>query len=139
VVTLVTAGGLICEDDSGSRRALSAILVRRGFSVLATVDSAEELLRAASGVRADVILLELDLAGVAGLGIIPALRAAAPRSAIVLLSPFDGLRAAAIEAGAFDFVDPSDLRDLDRCLEGLRPSRRVGSDGDFPPAGLGPD
>ena len=119
VVTLVATGGLICDDDSGSRRALSAVLTRKGFDTLATVESAEDLLASAGRPDVRVILLDLALAGMAGLGIIACLRAVAPRAAIVLLSPFVGLRAAAVEAGAHELVDPQDLRQLERCLDGL--------------------
>ncbi len=110
---------MICEDDPACRRALVAILNRWGFSGPTTVDSADELLRVAPGQEVGVILIQLALAGLAGLRIIPALAAAAPGSAVVVLSSFSDLRHAAIEAGAYDLVDPRDLRDLERCLDRL--------------------
>lgn len=118
-MTVFHAGGVICEDDVAACRALDAILTRRGYTVLATVSSAEELLRAVAGLQAQVILIELALAGLAGLRILPALAAVAPGCAVVVLSPFVDLRPSAIEAGAYDLVDTRDLRDLDRCLDRL--------------------
>lgn len=119
-----------------SRRALTAILTRRGFTIVATLESAEALLRAAGGTQANVILLDLSLAGVAGVRIVPALLTVAPGCAVILLSPFGGLRGAAVEAGAYDLVDPSDLRDLERCLDRLSTETRV--DGPAVEATLGP-
>ncbi len=116
---------MICESDSASRRALTAILTGRGFRILATVDCADTLLHTAMGVQANIILLELSLAGVAGLRIVPALLTAAPGCAVVVLSSFDGLRAAALDAGAYDLIDPSDLRDLENCLDRLLTETRA--------------
>ena len=118
-MAIVATGGLICDDDQESGRALSAILARKGFTPIATVERADDLLAGAGRPAVRVILLDLALAGVSGLGIVPALRAVNPRSAIVLLSPFAGLRPAAVDAGAYDLVDPRDLRDLERCLDRL--------------------
>ena len=134
-VALVAAGALICEGDLACRRAIRAILTRRGFTVMTTVDTAEELLRAAAGQQTSVILMELALAGRAGLRIIPALGAVAPGCAVVLLSPFSDLRRAAIEAGAYDLVDPRDLRDLERCLDRL--ASETGADLSSPASGNG--
>lgn len=118
-MTLLATGGLICEDDSGSRRALSAVLARKGFDTVGTVESAEDLLARAGRPDVRVILLDLALAGMAGLGILASLRAVAPGAAIVLVSPFVDLRGAAVEAGAYELVDPHDLRELERCLDRL--------------------
>lgn len=95
------------------------MLARKGFTHIEAVTSVEQLVRIARRPDVGVILLDLALAGMAGLGIVATLRAVAPGSAIVLLCPFSGLRAAAVEAGVYDFVDPHDLRDLDRCLDRL--------------------
>lgn len=94
------------------------------------MDSAEDLLGVAGGVQTRVVLLDLALAGVAGLRIIPALRAVAPDCDIVLLSSFGSLRTAAIQAGAYDLVDPCDLRQLEHCLDRLRVERAAA---DFSP------
>ncbi len=118
-MTLLATGGLICDDDFGSRRALSAVLKRKGFDTVATVQSAEDLLAHAGHPGVRVILLDLALAGMAGLRIIASLRAVAPSAVIVLLSPFAGLRRAAVDAGAYELVDPHDLRELERCLDRL--------------------
>ena len=116
-MTPVTGGGLICEDDVGCSRALRAMLRRKGFGIVATVSSADELLAAAAHAEARVILLDLALAGLAGLRIITPLRNLVPGAAVVVLSPFVNLRSAAMEAGAYDLVDLRDPRELERCLE----------------------
>ena len=116
-MTPVTGGGLICEDDVGCSRALGAMLTRKGFGIVATVSSVDELLTTAAHADVRVILIDLALAGLAGLGIIPPLRNLVPGAAVVVLSPFVDLRSAAIEAGAYDLVDLRDPREVERCLE----------------------
>lgn len=115
----MTTGAMICEGDAACCRALTAILTARGFTVLNTADTAEELLQSVAGTQTSVILIELALAGMAGLRIVSALGAVAPGSAVIVLSPFADLRGEAIKAGAHDLVDPRDLRDLERCLDRL--------------------
>ena len=109
---------LVWDDDPSTSRAVTAILCRSGFEVIATVVSPADALMAVEFSAPDVVVVDLALTGDLGLGMISAFRAAQPRCAIVVLSPFEALRPAAIAAGAYDVVvnAASDLRALERCL-----------------------
>lgn len=128
VVTLLTMSvvrplGMCCHDDPGTARAIRLILDRCGFEVVADTHTAAEAVVAAAGVRPDVVVLDLDLAGTLGLGVVAALQAASPGSEVVVLSAFDTMRPAALAAGAHELVTTADLRDLERALSALARSR----------------
>ena len=110
--------GLVYDDDPDTRRAVVAILARCGFQVAGYVASPADALVAATA-NPDVIVLDLALSGSRGLGILAALRAVAPGCALVVLSPFGALRQAALEAGACDFIDKRDMRQLEGCLRAV--------------------
>ena len=120
--------GLVFDDDADTRRAVTAILSRSGFDVVGVVSSPAEALAAAGGLP-DVVVLDLALSGTRGLGILGALHAVAPACELVVLSPFVALREAALDAGACDFIDKRDMRQLERCL------RRVAEQAATSPAG----
>ncbi|MGH9177372.1 MAG: response regulator [Acidimicrobiales bacterium] len=109
---------LICDDDESTSHALGAILPRCGFEVVATVESFGAALVEAALARPDVVVVELATAGDLGVHVVDAIEAALPGCAIVVLSPFEALRASLLEAGAYDVVSNAerDLRDLQRCL-----------------------
>lgn len=111
---------VVCEDDAVVATALIDTLNGLfGFDVVAAVDSGDEAVAAAARTKPDVVVVDLALAGEAGLGIVAAVVEASPQSAVVVLvpSPFGRLRASAEEAGAMALVELSDLRLLRRCLE----------------------
>lgn len=115
-----TLAAVICEDDAVVAAALIATLKGLyGFDVVAAVASGDDVVAAASRTRPAVVVVDLALAGEAGLGIVPALREVAPGCAVVVLvpRPFGRLRASAEEVGAMALVELSDLRALRRCLE----------------------
>jgi ActR/RegA family two-component response regulator len=90
---------------------------RRGVEVVGVLESAGDLISMASATRPDHIVVDLALSGELGLGIVGALRDAAPKCAVVVLCPFDSLRQPALRAGASELFDFTDLRKLDRCLQ----------------------
>ena len=111
--------GAVYDGDASSRRAAAVIVERSGVEVVDVADGDSDIVDHVRLLRPDVIVLELALAGTCGLGIVPVLLAAVPGSAIVLLSPFGGLRDAALRAGAYDLVDGDDLRELRRSVRRL--------------------
>lgn len=111
---------VVCEDDTVMEAALIDTLNGLyAFDVVAAVTSGDEAVAAVARTQPNVVVLDLALAGEAGLRIVPALREAAPACAVVVLvpSPFGRLRASAEEAGAMALVELEDLRPLRRCLE----------------------
>jgi ActR/RegA family two-component response regulator len=107
---------VVYDGDASSRRAAAVIVERSGMEVIYDGGGADDIVDHVRALRPDLIVLELALAGTCGLGIVPALLAAAPGSAVVLLSPFAALRDAALGAGACDLVDGDDLRELRRAV-----------------------
>jgi ActR/RegA family two-component response regulator len=103
-------------DDASTRTAVAATMERCGFAVVVLDGPAPDLVAQAHALAPDVLVLDLAGGGVRGLRLVRELRRALPRCAIVLLTPFETLRDAAVEAGAYELVGRDDLRDLQRCL-----------------------
>lgn len=119
-VAAPTLAAVVCEDDTVMATALVDTLNGLyGFDLVAAVASGQDAVAAVARTQAHVVVLDLALAGEAGLGIVPALREAAPACAVVVLvpTPFRRLRASAEDAGAMALVELDDLRPLRRCLE----------------------
>lgn len=113
---------VICEDDPALVRALAdTITYLYGLDLVATVASAAEAIRVSAEVQPDLLVIDLGLAGVAGLGVVAALHDVAPRCAVVIVVPpaFVGLQADAVASGAMTLVESSDLRPLQCCIEHL--------------------
>jgi len=122
--------GLLCMDDPATRRAVDVLLRRCGYRVIAEVGSAAEAIVAAGIGEPDAVVLDLALTGDLGLGALAALHAASPGCAVIVVSSFDTMRPATLEAGAYDFVGNSDLRGLWRSLQRLAAGRQGGGEGD---------
>lgn len=118
--TTAALAAVICEDDTLAATALVDTLNGLyGFEVVALVTSGDDVVAATARTQPNVVVVDLALAGEAGLRIVAALREAAPGCAVVVLvaSPFGRLRASAEDAGAMALVEMDDLRPLRRCLE----------------------
>ena len=111
---------MVFEGDAAIRRAVVAIMGSCGFTVLNSREPPADLVGAVTAVRPDLLVLELALTGSRGVGIVRPMLDAVPGCAVVLLSPFERLRAPALEGGAYGLVGRDDLRDLDRCLRRLQ-------------------
>lgn len=116
---------VVYDGDPSSRRAATVIVERSGIEIVDVGVGRTDILERVRELRPELIILEFALAGAMGLGIVPALAGAVPGTAVVLLSPFSGLREPALAAGAYDFVDDRDLRDLRRCVRRLVMERRA--------------
>ncbi len=90
-----------------------------GFDRIEEVASATAAIEVATRTRPDAIVVDIELAGSRGVGIVAALLTAVPGCSIIVVSPFDGLRFPALEAGAYACIGKSDLRELRRCLTRL--------------------
>jgi len=97
---------LIVDDHPLTREALSALLGAHGFDVLGCASDGEEAIVEAARLRPDLILLDLSMPGLDGLGALPRLRTAAPESEVVVLtaSGTEENLLAAIRAGAAGYL-----------------------------------
>ncbi|HEY7697370.1 MAG TPA: response regulator, partial [Vicinamibacteria bacterium] len=114
---------LIVDDEAGSRQGLSELVGSWGFSTDVAADGAEGLSKA-KDFRPQVIIADLVMPRMDGLGLLSGLEEDLDHLAVVMLTA-KGSIATAVEAmkkGAFDYltkpVDTHQLRQvLDRALE----------------------
>ncbi|HET7874135.1 MAG TPA: sigma-54 dependent transcriptional regulator [Methylomirabilota bacterium] len=108
---------LVVDDEEASRRGLSTLLAGWGYDVEEAADGEEGLARATGALPA-VVITDLVMPRLDGLGLLRALRDAAPFAAVILLSGQGTIETAvtAMKEGAYDFltkpVDPARLRVL---------------------------
>ena len=78
---------LVVDDHTLFRRGLIALLRQEeGIEVLGEAADAGEALRCAQALQPDLILLDNHMPGVSGVTLLPALREAAPRSRVLMLT-----------------------------------------------------
>ncbi len=131
-----TSVAAVFEGDYPTGRAVQAILERHGFAVVSFGERPPDVASTVKLLDASLVVLELAMVGAAGLGVVRHLLDAVAGCAVILLSPFDTLRGAALAAGAFELVG-TDLAALDVCLGRLLAERRsAGSRPTFAPVDL---
>jgi two-component system, NtrC family, response regulator AtoC len=133
---------LVIDDDDASLRLVRAIFAREGYEVCTASDGPSGVERAAAE-RPDVVLLDLHLPGLDGLGVLEKVKASAPSLPVIMLTAHGDVKTAvkATQLGAHDYltkpVDPDEVvlvvaralaqHALEREVEELR--RRVGDGG----------
>ncbi|HEX6491034.1 MAG TPA: response regulator transcription factor [Gaiellaceae bacterium] len=97
---------LIVDDHPLTRSALSALLAQNGFDVAGEASDGEEAIGVARRLQPDLILLDLAMPGLDGLGALPRLREVAPDCEVVMLtaSVAEENLLAAIRAGAAGYL-----------------------------------
>jgi two-component system nitrate/nitrite response regulator NarL len=98
---------LLVDDHRLVRSGIHALLAESpGLQVVGEAADAGEALRLAAQLRPDVVLLDIHLPGVSGIDTVQALRDAAPRAAVLMLTVSDdaGDLAAALRAGAHGYL-----------------------------------
>lgn len=110
---------MILHDDASLGSSVAATMIACGFEHIDSVRAPSMGTVVAARTKPDVIVVDIELAGSRGVGIVPALLAAAPESFIIVLSQFENLRFPTLEAGAMAFIGKSDLRELRGCLTNL--------------------
>jgi two-component system, OmpR family, KDP operon response regulator KdpE len=118
---------LVVDDEASIRRALSLNLGTRGYDVL-TAATGEAALQLTASEHPDLVLLDLGLPGIDGIGTIEALRGWTDVPVIVLTVRDDeASKIAALDAGADDYVTkPFAMGEL---LARLRAALRRAPDG----------
>ena len=112
---------LIADDDRVIRTLLRSMLEERGFDVIEAASGAEAIERARTDFP-DVLLLDMEMPGMSGLGVLDELRRdpALARLPVVVLSGHTGeaVIAGALARGATDYlIKPPDPDDLSRRLD----------------------
>lgn len=105
---------LVVEDDVRSRDLLVKYLGAKGHEVAAAVDG-HRALEAASAAGPDLVLLDVNLPGLDGWGVLQALRTFS-RVPVIMVTVHDAPqeKVAGLELGADDYITkPFDLRELD--------------------------
>ena len=113
---------MLVEDDDGARASLARVLDRAGYQVLALPDGEQACEQLDQHPQAfDVVLTDLLLREIDGVGVLKAARALPEPPEVILLTGYGTLQTAveALRAGAFDYLlKPSKPDDLLRCVSG---------------------
>ncbi len=106
----------LCDDQALVLRGLSALLSDLGIEIALEAPDAETLLAALPQRPVEVIVSDIRMPGMGGIGLIGALRERGDATPVILLTTFDDseLLLRAVEAGAQGFLlkdaSPEDLR-----------------------------
>jgi two-component system response regulator RegA len=109
---------LLVEDDATFSATLARALKRRGYEVVVAA-TPEAALESAQAEAPDWIVLDLNLAGASGMGLIPKLRDSLPEARIVVLTGYASISTAvdAIKLGAVQYLaKPVDVDTLLRAF-----------------------
>jgi DNA-binding NtrC family response regulator len=110
---------LVVDDEEDSRTALQTILTDSGYHVEVAADG-EEALKKASVSRPALVITDLMMPDIDGMGLMGALRRDLPRVPVIILTGFatvDGA-VAAMREGAYDYLTkPVDMDRLQLLLE----------------------
>jgi DNA-binding NarL/FixJ family response regulator len=111
---------LIVDDHPLTREALAGLLTQHDFSVVGQAADGEQAVEVARELQPDLILLDLSMPGIGGLGALPLLREAAPGCEVVMVtaSVAEENLLAAIRAGAAGYLLKTEPPD--RIVEFLR-------------------
>jgi two-component system response regulator MprA len=96
---------LIVDDDAGVRRMLTRTLEAAGYGVIATADGGSALVEIERSAP-DLILLDVTMPGIDGLGVTRRLRGKGDALPVLLLTARDAVadRVAGLDAGADDYL-----------------------------------
>lgn len=115
----------LADDQALVREGLKALLGQLGVEVAVEADDGAALLAALDAAPVDVIVSDVRMPGLDGIGLVRALRERGDATPVVLLTTFDDSESmlAAVEAGAQAFLlkdaSPEDLRDaIERARRG---------------------
>ena len=97
---------LIVDDHPLTRDALGALLAQQGFAVAGEACDGAEAIGEAARLEPDIVLLDLSMPGLDGLGALPRIREAAPGCEVVVLtaSGTEENLLAAIRGGAAGYL-----------------------------------
>jgi DNA-binding NtrC family response regulator len=116
----------IVDDDPTQRRLIQAVLEREGFAVVQADGGEAALDRIASGLKPDVVILDLIMPGTSGLEVLKTLRSQGFSAPVIVLTATGGVDTVvqAMQAGAQDFfIKPASP---DRIIVSIRNALQMG-------------
>lgn len=118
---------LVIDDELDMLENCSRLLSRLGYQVLTEADSTKAL-AIFERERPDLVLTDLRMPGLDGLGVLRAIRASDPSSTVILITAFATIETAveAVKEGAFDYLPkPFSGDQLRVCIERALEQRRL--------------
>lgn len=118
---------LIVDDEESVRDLLVELLTAQGYSTHVAADGRAGV-RAIMDLAIDVVLLDIDMPGISGINALVAIRAVAPRVAVIMVSGTAdvGLAKQALASGAFDYVTkPIDFQYLRDSVQAAMEMKRL--------------
>jgi two-component system response regulator AtoC len=96
---------LIVDDEPSLRHVLQAILAREGYEV-ETAEGGEAALERLKARPADLVITDLKMPGMDGMGLLAALRAEVQPTTVIVMTAYGSTETAvaAMQAGAYDYI-----------------------------------
>ena len=113
---------LVADDEPLAAERLQLLLARaEGAQLVGTASDGDAAIELSAAVRPDLLLLDIAMPGLDGIGVARALAAQEPSPAVVFVTAFDQFAVAAFEVEAVDYLmKPVDPARLQRALERAR-------------------
>ena len=113
---------LIADDEPLAAERLQLLLARaEGAQLVGTASDGDSAINLADALHPDLLLLDIAMPGLDGIGVARALAAQTPSPAVVFVTAFDQFAVAAFEVEAVDYLmKPVEPRRLQRALDRAR-------------------
>ena len=109
---------LVCEDDSALRAVVGDLVEAHGWATIEAA-TASDAIDMARTLHPDLVVLDVELAGMSGLESIPRVRAGCPGVRVVAMAETGQAAELCLDAGACAVVTTDDLDRLDQVLAEL--------------------
>src|ERR671916_1078922 len=114
---------LIADDEPLAAERLQLLLARaEGAQLVGTASDGDSAINLTEALSPDLLLLDIAMPGLDGIGVARALALQDPSPAVVFVTAFDQFAVAAFEVEAVDYLmKPVDPKRLQRALDRARP------------------
>ena len=109
---------LVVDDEKSMREFLEIMLARENYHVVSARDG-EEAIRILENDRFDLVITDIRMKGVDGLGVLRKVKSVSPQTVVVLISAFATAETAveAMKEGAYDYIPkPFKVNDFNRII-----------------------